>query len=78
MYKNQALVIINLGNATVKGDTFIFPKKIKSTVLEKFDIYIARRRGKHHLTDEVFFISIILPFLVFIGISVKIIFKKRW
>ena len=39
VYKNQALVIINLGNATGK-DILLFSEKIKSTVLEKFDILL--------------------------------------
>ena len=39
VYKNQALVIINLGNATGK-EILLFSKKIKSTVLEKFDILL--------------------------------------
>ena len=39
VYKNQALVIINLGNATGK-EILLFSKKIKATVLEKFDILL--------------------------------------
>ena len=39
VYKNQALVIINLGNATGK-EILLFSEKIKSTVLEKFDILL--------------------------------------
>ena len=39
VYRNQALVIINLGNATGK-EILLFSKKIKSTVLEKFDILL--------------------------------------
>ena len=39
VHKNQALVIINLGNATGK-DIRLFSEKIKSTVLEKFDILL--------------------------------------
>ena len=39
VYKNQALVIINLGNATGK-EILLYSKKIKSTVLEKFDILL--------------------------------------
>ena len=39
VYKNQALVITNLGNATGK-EIYSFSQKIKSTVLEKFDILL--------------------------------------
>ncbi len=39
VYKNQALVIINLGNAT-GNEIYLFSQKIKSTVLEKFDILL--------------------------------------
>lgn len=39
VYKNQALVITNLGNATGK-EIYSFSQKIKSKVLEKFDILL--------------------------------------
>ena len=39
VYKNQALVITNLGNATGR-EIYLFSQKIKSKVLEKFDILL--------------------------------------
>ena len=39
VYKNQALVITNLGNATGE-EIRLFSEKIKSKVLEKFDILL--------------------------------------